>query len=414
MKYSILFNNFLPCKKCGMDPISALITSGGQIVSSGISASQSASNVESQLAAQKEENQLNRDWQTQEAEKARGFTTSERIAQQGYQTSERNAAFEQSKEMAGLNAYYNSPVYQSQQLKQANINPAVYFGQQSSFSGSSMSGPNGGSAPSGASSPMPAGVSGLSPVSYQPFQLDLGNLASGLASAIKSSAEAKKLGIETDWLPNQIREQLRNLKADSDLKEMQKALTAVDVAFRQQSMPYQLQMAEKSVREAVSRIELNEQQKLTQKSAESLNFALEKLQSAMTKLTDSQRQRLGIEIMFLPQTLKSIIANNTASASLASAQASTENLLRDFRASILETDANISQDTYQKKVAALRSQLEKESFQSQADKQEALRRLDYLQQLHLDRDKTGVGRIIDNTLMYIGEILGTPLKGLFK
>lgn len=262
MKYLILFNDFRPCRKCGAEVWApATIGAAGSIFTSSMSNSQSAENRDLQLLAQMVENQKNRDWQTQEAEKARGFTTSERISQQGYQTSERNAAFEQSKEMAGLNAYYNSPVYQSQQLKQANINPAVYFGQQSSFSGSSMSGPSGGSAPSGASSPMPAGVSGLSPVSYQPFQLDLGNLASGLASAIKSSAEAKKLGIETDWLPNQIREQLRNLKADSDLKEMQKALTAVDVAFRQQSMPYQLQMAEKSVREAVSRIELNEQQK---------------------------------------------------------------------------------------------------------------------------------------------------------
>ena len=307
IRHILSFEGFRPSFCRGADPVSAFVSGVLGVGSSGISAATSAANVDKQLDAQREENQKNRDWQTEQAEIARQFTTNERLAQQEYQTGAQRTAQSYALQSMAQQAVYNSPVYQRQELKKAGINPQVYFGQQSSFSGSSPQVGSAPAAPSGASSPMPSGVSGLSPVSYQPWQLNIGQLLQNLATAAKLSKE-------TGWLDKDMTARLRSLNAQSSLQEMQVVISALDKRFKELQLPFVQDKAYLEVKKAFSEIELNDESKITQRSQQKLNSALENLQDSLSQLTDKQREKLGIEIQFLPQTLKSIINANTAKA----------------------------------------------------------------------------------------------------
>lgn len=81
MKLNSLFTDFRPQFKC-FDPVSLLAFAS--IFNGVVQAASSSSNVDSQLAAQARENQKNRDWNTQEAEKARQFQNSERLSAQNF------------------------------------------------------------------------------------------------------------------------------------------------------------------------------------------------------------------------------------------------------------------------------------------------------------------------------------------
>ena len=139
MKYHLLFLEYRPNRKCGAEAAveAAMISSGANLFGSMASNAQSSANVDKHLAAQSRENQKNRDWQTAEAEKARQWQHSETLGSQAYQTSERESAQMHDMTMQSRQAMYQSPVYQSEQLQKAGLNPNVYFGSQSSFGGSS-------------------------------------------------------------------------------------------------------------------------------------------------------------------------------------------------------------------------------------------------------------------------------------
>ena len=170
MKIVNLFNDFRPCQKCGAESVYLGIlgaSAAGGIVNSAIGNAIGAGNVSSQLDAQNEENQLNRDWQTQEAEKARQFSAEQTLQQnqvvRDLQAQQQQYNIQSMREQSRL----NSPVYQRQQLEAAGINPQVYFGNSSSFSGVSAQSGGAPSAPGPAGSHGVGSVQGLSPIGFQ-------------------------------------------------------------------------------------------------------------------------------------------------------------------------------------------------------------------------------------------------------
>lgn len=327
MKWSILFNDYRPLRK-EIDPVTTgLVASAGigalsSIFGSTTSAEQSARNVRMQLAAQAEENQKNRDWQTLEAEKSRGFTTSERLGMQQYQTSERQASeaenLRQAQLMADLNAQYNSPQYMAAELRKAGINPNVYFSQHGSFVGSNQ-GTGVASHTSGApSGPAPHGVgsvAGLSPVGFQPLDLQIPQLSQGIAALVQSASSA-----------NVGKAQIKEL--------LSRAIsTETDTEYKKQLIEYQDMMNQlfaldfpKKIEKSFLDVEILRQQRVNAQkqgkvfdSQVELNHAEAKLKKALEGLTGEQafeahfmNERLEDRYARQQELIKSEIRRNKA------------------------------------------------------------------------------------------------------
>lgn len=319
-----IFRDYRPRMKCGAEVAAAMGigTAVSSFAGNLFSSSQQSDNVNRQLDAQRQENALNRDWQTAEAEKARQFEANQTLQQNQFQSGLQAQQQQYNLQSMKQQAYYNSPVYQSQQLRAAGINPQVYFGDKASFSGSSPVAGGAPSAPAGAKSPMPVSSMGLSPVSFQPEHLNLGSLAQGIAGSIKSLAEAKKLGVETDWLDQKTRSEIRALGADADLKTAMALGQRIMNQINDAKLPYAFEMAAKELALVCSQIELNEQNRITADSQSKVNAALEKLHKAQEHLTDKESQKLGVEMPYYAQVLKSIINKNSAEAGKAVSESS--------------------------------------------------------------------------------------------
>lgn len=302
---------YRPRFKCGADPVSAAITGGSNFLSSFVEGEYSKSNVNRQLEAQSRENQLNRDWQTEEAEKARSFTTAERLAQQGYQTGEREAAqqfsSQEAQKAAEREAMYNSPVYQSGQLRQAGINPAVYFGNHASFGGSSApaASANGGSAPSGASSPMPSGVQGLSPVGFTPP--DFSSALQGAAQMVKALADAKKTGMDTRFLEETFEERVNQLTLGNEEKKALIDGFKLDNALKRARLPYEAKKAAAELNKLYSEILLNQENTELAVSQQRLNELVGKVQSALAEKTDRESKLILLQTNNYVRDIDSII-----------------------------------------------------------------------------------------------------------
>lgn len=315
MKILKLFNDYKPHLKCGAElPVGALITGGTGLLGSALSSSQSSSNVQSQLAAQSAENQKNRDWQTAEAEKARQWQQNILGQQNQFQSQLQQQSYQQSLGLQAQQAKYQSPVYMRKQLEEAGLNPQVYFGQSAAFSGSSASAGGSPSAPSAPSAAQVGSVGGLNPVGFQPFGTSIGSIVSGLGSALHSAAEARKLGIESDWLPQMLRAQVRNLNKDSDLKTILKVGQDIHNEIDKAKMPYALRQAEAELYKALSEIDLNSQKTLTEQSQQQLNRAIEGVQNAIKALNEKEAEKLGLEMPFVVSLIKSKIGDLQASA----------------------------------------------------------------------------------------------------
>lgn len=255
--------------KCGVDPVTAGIASGvgslfGGASSAAITTASSERNVDKQIQAQKEENKLNRDWQTAEAEKARQFESSEWTRQFNMQNE------------------YNTPAAQAARLREANINPAVYF------SGSQV---NQGSSPQTAPSGHPAsGTMGLSPVSFQPLDLQLPNMISSVTGAIKSLSETQKTDVETEQLKRGMNDFLKKLSADATGQELMNSLSRLSALFQEARLPYASKQALADLDKTLGEIDLlnekgiseQEQQKVLRSTA-ALNKSLENVHNEDAK-----------------------------------------------------------------------------------------------------------------------------------
>lgn len=400
MKFRYLFNDYMPAQKCGAEVGLGVAALASEVAGGIFSADQQSNNVNMQLAAQARENQLNRDFNSQQAEYARNFQERMQGEQNQFVAGLQDKQQQYNLQSMAQQAVYNSPTYQREQLQKAGLNPAVYFSNKGSFSGSSAvaggspSAPSVG-APSGASSSM-----GLSPVSYQPKQLQLGVLTSQLAQNMKNMAEARKIEKETGWIDESTRANIRALNAQSDLHDVMKAGQDIMNQLNKAKVPYAYKQAAADLYKACSEIELNKANKITSESQAKVNAALEKLHNAQTNLSAKELEKLGIEVQMYPQYLKSVINKNAAEASEASESAKglrIENYIKDF----------IKNKNIDKAVSDIDSQMLLNDTKREQLRQELKR----LQKVSESYDNNPSHVVVDAVLKHVlGEILGLRLS----
>lgn len=318
MKIIHLFNNFCPQKKCGADPVSAGLFAGGSLLGNVLDVTvgydQQKDMARYNLDRQAQENQLNRDWQTTEAEKARQFISSQVLQQNAFQKVLQQQQHLNNLDAMQRQAWYNSPAYQKSELTRAGINPQVYFGQQSSFSGSSAQSGGAPSAPSPGSSPTVGSAPGLSPIGFQPTKLAIGSL-------LKEIAEASGTFGENERAWQKLGAEIRNLTVDSDLKDLMRVGQAIMNSENYLSLPYRVKMAAKNLEKVVSEIELNDENKITLESVRKVNEAVARFNDVKSSLTNKEIEKMGLEMPYYVSILKAQINKMGAEASEARAVA---------------------------------------------------------------------------------------------
>ena len=293
MKWKIINNGFSPQFKFGA-------VGGFDVASTWMANAQAEDNVSRQLRAQQQENQKNRDWQTEQADLDRQFQANQQNVSFGQQQQLQSQQQQYNLQSMAQQAKFNSPVYQRQQLEAAGINPQVYFGSKGSFAGSTPVSGGAPSAPSPAHGAMPGSVSGLSPVSYQPKALDI----AAIGSAMKSFAEAKKLGVETEWLPRTLQADIMNKKSYSDLNSALKLGAQINNEIQNAKVPYAIKQAAADLAKTISEAELNDQRKLTESSQLKVNESLQRLNDSLKKLNDKEYERYGIFLHYYENMLQ--------------------------------------------------------------------------------------------------------------
>lgn len=309
----------LPCRKCGAALASPLLAAGasaaGGIGASMIQGSYSSANVDKQLAAQSQENAINRDWQTSEAEKNRSFQSSmvnqQNQFQQGLQAQQQRYNLQS----MAKQAHYDSPVYQRQQLENAGLNPQVYFGQQSSFGGSSAvagGSPSASSAPSGS---MPGSVAGLSPVGYQPPNLNIGQIVKDFADARKTMSETQSIDLMRDPLYKEVVSRVKNQDLVNEFQELNNYVFS-------RIKDTKVQRAFVDLSKSMAELTLNEDQHKLNELEAGYKQALTRLQDSLSSLHSSEAMLVGLKIKTFDQAFQSEMA--TAQSQRAANYASAE------------------------------------------------------------------------------------------
>lgn len=182
----------LPLKKCGFDPVSAAIggavTGGLGLIGTGISAFTQSDINDTQLAFSERQGQINRDWQTEEAQKQRDWQSAEWEKQFAAQNAEwyKQADTQYGYQLAlqRQQQEYNTPASQVSRLEKAGLNPALALGQGASGNSVGFA-----SAPSGSVTPTSV-PSGAMPSPVGQIQPNLQNPMQGLGSTFKNFADA--------------------------------------------------------------------------------------------------------------------------------------------------------------------------------------------------------------------------------
>lgn len=236
MKYNFhLINSHIPPKKCGMDPVSALITGGVGLVGNIGSAIIGADSADDARAANISENQKNRDFQSAEADKSRQWQEAFWKEQFGAQTEEWYNQFnKQSQEWYNQQAYsnrqsydywlaqqdYNSLANQAKRANSAGLNASAVIGN-STFGGTGLSAaPVGASvspnvpSPSTPSTSIPSGSS-IQVAQPSNFADSFGHIVGGVSDLMKALASSRKDNADANqsekMLSGMLQEQLLNI-----------------------------------------------------------------------------------------------------------------------------------------------------------------------------------------------------------
>lgn len=151
------------------------------------------------------------DFQRSERIAGQEYQTSEREAMQQYQTSEREAQNQYSEDMYNK---YSSPEARARQLKAAGLNPILASDNAGVGSVAASSGSSGGAPGSGGA------VQGHAPT--PPYQ-GVGvwsDIMGNAANAIKTLAEAKKVGLDVKWYEDLVKSKLRTNELQQAFQEL--------------------------------------------------------------------------------------------------------------------------------------------------------------------------------------------------
>lgn len=359
----LFFDIPLDKRKCGA--AAGIGSAVGGLTGSFLTASSSNKIANKQIAAQQRENELNRAYQTAEAEKARQFNTSERVASQDF--SREQMAWQE--KMVQQQNEYNSPVNQARMLSEAGLNPAIAMQGQGTTISASPGSPAGTGAQ--ASSPMPAGVSGLSPVSQQPLDLQVPQMVNAVASMLTGVANAKKAGAETNWIEKSMELNLRNLSADASLKEVTEAGIKLDNALKEQKLPHEVKKiigeAFKASYDAVVSFETIGKVK----NEKLLIDTQKRLNDALSKLHDTNSQLIGLDIASYWKRLNGVLQLQSAQANSANASAALSGEQKRAQQFINDMRSHFSAQEYETYV----DNLMRDSMLSEAEHAEAMRRM---------------------------------------
>ena len=321
--------SYRPRFKCGAEAIVGGALAGiGSLASSIIGSSQSSSNVGSQISAQAAENQKNRDWQTQQAEIARGYNTQERIATQDFAL-----------QMMDKQNAYNSPNHQAALLREAGLNPQIAL----SGTGATLSANPNTSSPQ--TSPMPSGVSGLSPVGYQPLDLQIPQLLNGVGSFMKNLGEAEKLGVDTDYARASFNMNLKKLSADTSLQEFYAKGVELDNALKSATKDSKIRQAFEECEKVHWDALLSEQQGISEKLQQDVLSSQRKLNEALEAYHGQHAELLKLDCKTYMDAFnlrlrigQSEIGKNNASARDLNATAEGKELLNNISRATNLTD----------------------------------------------------------------------------
>lgn len=373
MKWIRLFDSYCPLRKCGAETTALGILGGTSVFNSLLGYGSSQGISAQQIAAQRQENQLNRDWQTLEAEKARAWSSQ--------MTDKQNA--------------WNSPVNQVKMLQQANINPAVAFGSGSGTVSAA-------SVPTGE---MPQSVQGLTPVPGQPLDLRLGELG----QLMKNLGEAKKLGIDTKYAEASFDLNLESLLQEVNARTLSNAGLKLDNTLKKFKLPHDVKIAYEAAKKASYDALVSQQTVGYVKNQSELAKTQANLNKALEQLNSDQSQLLKLDIANYNSKLNSFLklqkAQTTeANAKAAEAGANAAVLRQEER--IRSIVADIRQTGKYQEMETVLSELKSKQAISQQQYQSAvneLKRLKYItEEYGRDHDYKERDAIIQNLMRIIG------------
>lgn len=255
-----------------------------------------------------------------EAQKARDFQHEERLGMQKYQSDEWLRQFNMANE-------YNTPANQAARLRQAGLNPAVYFGGSGSVVGASAP-----STPSAPSTGAPAAsVSPGAGVQLPSFLSDPSQAALNMANARKAMAETNTIDLMRD---PQYQEMLSRIYGQNLANESLKLANAFDRA----TFGKRTEKIAMEVMELAAQVRLADTKDDLMQSETLLNRAYERLEQNLADKTGFEALVAKNELASWHQTYqmmlqekRSEIARNYASADYDSALAKSENELRALK-----------------------------------------------------------------------------------
>lgn len=293
------------------------------------------------ISASKEENQLNRDYNTAEAEKARNFSANQAQIQRDYDQQKMQQQFDMSR---SLTEYVTKNQYdwQRQGASNAGFNPNVAFGngmQQVSASpapaGTSTSAP----------SASPASYSmGLNPAFHQ-YQNPFASLPSAfqsMASGLNQLAEAKKAGVDTSYMEQMVKNAALDEQSKKVLIEGYKIsndLQKLDLKYRDRKLLNELEEQVAKIATAKSETELNNAYTRVQAGIERLNEALTKYHGQHAELVRAEVQAYPVQV----QEMKASIQEKLASANKLKEEANSIQQLRGWQVGFQQALTEIKQ-----------------------------------------------------------------------
>lgn len=386
-----------------------------------------------QINAQKQENALDRDWNTSEAEKARDFQYDELMMQQEFQNAQRLASQEyQSDEWQrqfDVQNEYNTPTAQASRLRSAGINPQIAMGGDAAkvVTGSSVSAPSG-SAPSVPSPAAAQGVHGLSSVPFHPGT-NLAQDLSQLAQATKSFGDAYKAGVEGDYLaaamPSMLRIQMgtaAKVELENAYLDTANALQRVKLPYAQQREIKELAKLEAEAYESASKGKNYEGETRLQDKRGEVYTSLANLNDTNAQVAGIKAQHLG-EVMDAQRDQMRAAANeHNAQAGLASARAQTENEIREhmvkleqFKGDMLGLDKYIRDHTLGAEWSARLAQLHRDKVINDKELAEGKLAIERVEQTVKARNESEAWKALDNLQHYLRHDMNysAPNVGLF-
>lgn len=352
---------YVPRSKCG-PVLGDVVGAGASIASTAMTNATNKSIANSQLDAQREENQLNRDYNTQEAEKARQFQQNMMQEQMNYQT------------QSWRDQQRSALALQVAGARDSGVNPQVLLsGGGVSASGGSASAPSGGSAPAASFS------SGLSPVPYQAQSPAVA--FAQVAQGISSLATAKEKGVNTLVLEKTIESMdvdMSYKKALTSAVKTHEALDSVELKHKDKLL---VQQIEKGVVEMAT---MKEQGKLYAETAK-IQDSIKKLNEQLSNYHGQQYELAKLQVASFAKDFQTMldvraaqVKESNAKAYEASENAKTSKAMRpllvygeSLKNRILDKDALIKDSTVNETIIKIKSELARDTKLSEQQRKAA-------------------------------------------